>query len=358
MFHHTHGYKSHSLQLELAHRPVGPIIPGHTFRVEPVPAPVPSDLSEGEVLLETLYISLDPAMRGWLDDVRSYVPPVQIGEVMRAFCICRVLASRSPKASPGDVVTAMNGIREIGILSDKHIEKPAFLPPGGKTTDLLGCLGMTGLTAYFGMMKIGNVKKGDTVVVSAAAGATGSVAVQIAKIQGAKKVIGTAGSDEKCRWLMEEGGVDVALNYRDPEFRRKFKEATREFVDVYFDNVGGEQLDMALARANKGARFVMCGGISQYNAKDKQGPKNIANVITMRIRMEGFIVFDYADEYPTALGQLAQWLAEGKLKRKETILKGGIRVADEGMVKLYQGGNIGKLLVEVKNPDEERQSKL
>lgn len=358
MFHHTHGYKSHSLQLELVHRPSGPIIPGHTFRVSAVPAPVPSDLNEGDLLLETLYISLDPAMRGWLDDVRSYVPPVQIGEVMRAFCICRVLASRSPKAAAGDIVTAMNGIREIGILSDRHIEKPAFLPPGGKTTDLLGVLGMTGLTAYFGMMKIGNVKRGDTVVVSAAAGATGSVAVQIARIQGAKRVVGTAGSDEKCRWLVEEGGADVALNYKDPEFRRKFREATPDFVDVYFDNVGGEQLNMALARANRGARFVMCGGISQYNAEHKQGPKNINNVITMRIKMEGFIVFDYKDEYPTALGQLAQWLAEGKLKRKETILKGGVRVADEGMVQLYKGGNIGKLLIEVKNPDEERQSRL
>lgn len=227
-----------SLQLELAERPKAGIVPGKTFRVRQVPAPTEADLKDGQLLLETLYVSYDPAMRGWLDDRRSYVPPVQIGEVMRALTIARVLASKSSKAGPGDIVTATLGIREVGIMPEDQVEPASALPlgkSGGKVTDLLGVFGLTGMTAYFGMTKIGEPKAGETVVVSAAAGATGSVAAQIAKIAGAR-VIGTAGSDEKCRWLTEELGLDVALNYKDPDFRRKFKEATPKFIDVFFDN--------------------------------------------------------------------------------------------------------------------------
>jgi NADPH-dependent curcumin reductase CurA len=228
-----------SLQLELAERPQGPIVPGKTFRQRQVPAPTESDLGEGQLLLECLYISLDPAMRGWLDDRRSYVPPVQIGEVMRAMTICRVLASRSAKARAGDIVTTQSlGMREVGILPESQVEPASRLlrdGSGARVTDLLGVLGLTGLTAYFGMTKIGEPKKGDTVVVSAAAGATGSVAAQVAKIAGAR-VVGTAGSDEKCRWLTEELGLDVALNYKDPDFKEKFKAATPNFIDVFFDN--------------------------------------------------------------------------------------------------------------------------
>ncbi|KAK4124450.1 NAD(P)-binding protein [Parathielavia appendiculata] len=344
-----------SLQLELAERPKGEIEVGKTFRLRKVDAPTEADLKEGELLLECLYVSLDPAMRGWLDDRRSYVPPVQIGEVMRAGAIARVLASRSAKAKPGDIVTATMGIREVGIMPEAAVEPASRLPldrTGGKVTDLLGVLGMTGLTAYFGMTKIGEPKAGETVVVSAAAGATGSVAAQIAKIAGAR-VIGTAGSEEKCRWLKEELGLDVALNYKDPDFKEKFKAATPNYIDVFFDNVGGEQLDMALGRANKFARFVMCGGISQYNAETKSGPtRNFFNVISQRIKMQGFIVFDFATEYGTALKQLAQWLGEGKLQRKETIVRGGVAAAEEGLQQLFRGANIGKLMVEVKNPEE------
>ncbi|KAL2134345.1 hypothetical protein VTI74DRAFT_400 [Chaetomium olivicolor] len=341
-----------SLQLELAERPKGAIIPGRTFRQRRVPAPTEADLQDGQLLLEGLYVSFDPAMRGWLDDRRSYVPPVQIGEVMRALAVCRVLASRSKKARAGDIVTATLGIREVGIVPEAQVEPASALPAGGKVTDLLGVFGLTGLTAYFGMIKIGQPKAGETVVVSAAAGATGSVAAQIAKIAGAR-VIGTAGSDEKCRWLTEELGLDVALNYKNPDFRAKFKAATPKYVDVFFDNVGGEQLDMAMGRANPFARFVMCGAISQYNAESKSGPtRNFSNVITQRIKMQGFIVFDYANEYGAARKQLAQWLAEGKLKRKETIIKGGVAASEEAFKQLFQGGNIGKLMVEVKNPEE------
>ncbi|KAK5661782.1 hypothetical protein OQA88_9883 [Cercophora sp. LCS_1] len=340
-----------SLQIELAERPKGDIIPGQTFRQRYLPAPTEADLKDGELLVETLYLSLDPAMRGWLEDKRSYIPPVQIGEIMRAGAIARVLASNSSKAKAGDIVTGSTGFAEVRILPESAIDDPVPLPANGKVTDLLGVIGMTGLTAYFGMTKIGLPKPGETVVVTTAAGATGSVAAQIAKIAGAR-VVGITGSDEKARWLKEEMGLDVALNYKAADFREKFKEATPKYIDVFWDNVGGEQLDLALARANKFARFVICGGISQYNEVEKKGPKNFLAVIGQRITIRGFIVFDYAEEYAPARKQLAQWLSEGKLQRKETILKGGLKVSEDALNHLFHGKNTGKLLVEVKNPEE------
>lgn len=232
---------SQSLSIVLAERPKGAIVPGKTFKQKLSPAPRASDLKDGQILIETLYLSLDPAMRGWLDDVRSYVPPVAIGEVMRGSVIARVLASRSPRASAGDVVIAPTGWREVAVAGPEGFQTAADvpLPASGKVTDLQGVLGMTGLTAYFGMTRIGALRPGETVVVSGAAGATGSVAAQIAKIAGTR-VVGLAGSDEKCAWLEKELGFDVCLNYKDPEFRRKFKEATPKYIDVYFDN--GESL--------------------------------------------------------------------------------------------------------------------
>lgn len=221
----------------LAERPKGDIVPGKTFHQKQGPAPRAEDLKDGEILVETLYLSLDPAMRGWLDDVRSYVPPVQIGEVMRGSAIARVLASRSPRVAEGGLVTAYTGWREVAIAGPKEFETASDipLPANGKVTDLQGVLGMTGLTAYFGMTTIGKAKPGETVVVSGAAGATGSVAAQMAKIAGAR-VVGLAGSDAKCAWLEKELGFDVCLNYKDPDFRKKFKEATPKYIDVYFDN--------------------------------------------------------------------------------------------------------------------------
>ncbi|KAH8674343.1 zinc-binding dehydrogenase [Xylariales sp. PMI_506] len=338
-----------SLQLELAERPKGDIIPGKTFRQKVLPAPSTSDLKDGELLVEALYLSLDPAMRGWLNNARSYVPPVQIGEVMRGAAISRVLASKSSKAKAGDLVVAQTGFREVSRLPESAVERPFSLPPNARVTDLLGVLGMTGLTAYFGLAKIGQPKPGETVVVTGAAGATGSVAAQIAKLHGAR-VVGIAGSDEKVRWLKEDLGLDVALNYKDPDFRKKFKEATPKYIDVFWDNVGGEQLDMGLARAAKDSRFVICGAISQYNSTKPEGPKAFSNVISQRIRVQGFIVFDYVKEYAQARKELAQWLAEGKIKRQEYVIKGGLEKADEGFAQLFGGANIGKLLLEVKSP--------
>jgi len=337
----------------LAERPKAAIIPGETFHLKENPTITEADLKDGQVLVETLYLSLDPAMRGWLNDARSYVPPVKIGEVMRAASIGKVVATKSSSFSVGDYVTAMSGWTELFVANadgkdGKSLTK-LTIPANGKATDALGVLGITGLTAYFGLLDVGKVKEGDFVVVSGAAGATGSMVCQIAKLKGAK-VLGIAGSDDKVKWL-KELGCDEALNYKDANFVSDFKEKTKQLIDVFFDNVGGEILELAISRAKFHARFVMCGAISQYNSAAPSGPKNFTSVISLRLRMEGFIVFDYAAQYDQARKELSQWLAEGKLQRKETIISGGLEAAEHALIELYNGINTGKLLVEVK-PDE------
>ncbi|ROT38192.1 zinc-binding dehydrogenase [Sodiomyces alkalinus F11] len=338
-----------NFRVYLAERPKAEIMAGTTLKTETVPLPKAEDLQDGQLLVENLYLSLDPAMRGWMNDTRSYVPPVAIGEPMRAATVSRVLASKSPKAKPGDILPTLAGWTEYAIIPDATIQPIDTYPPVTHPSDYLSVIGMTGLTAYFGMLRIGEPRAGDTVVVSGAAGATGSVAGQIAKLRGAR-VVGIAGSDDKCAWLTRELGFDAAINYKDPDFPRKFREATPDRIDVFFDNVGGEVLDLALGRAKEFARFVICGGISQYNSSNVQGPKNFLSVISMRIKMQGFIVLDYAKEFTAARKELAQWLDEGKIKRKETILKGGLQVAEQGLIDLYKGINTGKLMVEIKSP--------
>merc|ERR1711939_1159637 len=323
----------------LAKRPKDNIVCGETFKVvSDNPAPSPTDLKDGEVLFEPNYLSIDPAMRGWLNNTRSYIPPVQIGEVMRGYAVGTVKASKDPNFPPGSYAVGSIGWTELKVCKGRELEK-VQLPKGGRLTDTLSVLGMTGLTAYFGITDVGKVKAGDFVVVSGAAGATGSVVGQIAKLKGAT-VLGIAGSDDKCRWLKEELGFEKNL------------------IDVYFDNVGGDILDKALSRAKPHARFVMCGGISQYNTSNPQGPKNYLMIVSMRIRMQGFIVFDYEKEYPRALRDLAQWLSEGKIKRKETVVKGGLVKAEEALRDLYNGVNTGKLMVEVKPVNETIKASL
>ncbi|KAI1363607.1 hypothetical protein F5Y08DRAFT_340432 [Xylaria arbuscula] len=342
----------------LAQRPKAHVVPGETFRLEKEPAPTADELKDGQILLETLYLSLDPAMRGWLNDARSYLPPVGIGETMRGGTLSRVVATKSPKVKEGDIVNAAIGWTEYKIVGEKDVEK-LEVPKGGQITDLLGVLGLTGLTAYFGLDKIGKPKAGETVVVSGAAGATGSIVGQIAKLRGCR-VVGIAGSEEKCEWLKKDLGFDAALNYKSENFRKEFEAATPDYVDVYWDNVGGEILETALNRANKHSRFVMCGSISGYNepGKESKGIRNLFHVVAQRIHMEGFIVFDFFDEFARARKDISEWVAEGKLKRKETIVKGGLEKAEYAIRDLFEGKNTGKLLLEVKSPNEVRGAKL
>ncbi|OWO97917.1 hypothetical protein B2J93_4486 [Marssonina coronariae] len=350
----------------LAQRPKALIVPGETFAVKENPMVSEKDLKDGQVIVETLYLSLDPAMRGWLNDTRSYIPPVQIGEVMRGAVIGKITASKSSKFGPGDYVTVTAGWTEVAIVDEKEVTR-LEVPENTMVTDALGVLGMTGLTAYFGILDVGQVKAGDFVVVSGAAGATGSVVCQIAKLKGAK-VLGIAGSDDKVQWL-KDLGCDDALNYKSTDFAREFKEKTADLIDVFFDNVGGEILELALSRAKAHSRFVMCGGNyqpvqflqssgakgkpinSQRVAAQTNSPQNISMVIVMRIKLQGFIVFDYAKQFTQARTELMKWLAEGKLQRKETIVKGGLKAAEQALLDLYNGVNTGKLLVEVKADD-------
>ncbi|KAJ5757662.1 uncharacterized protein N7511_006356 [Penicillium nucicola] len=326
---------------------IDPSLTTGTFRVNTTPKPqnVPTD----KILVRVHYLSLDPAMRQWLTAKRSYIAPVEQGAVMRGQSIAQVVSVGSDLSSQykaGDWVVAYSGWQEYALVGAKEAEK-VTVPAGGRPTDAMSVLGMTGLTAYFGMLEVGQPKAGDTVVVSGAAGATGMVAGQIARIKGAKRVVGLAGSKEKCEFLVKELGFDAAVNYKDADWKKQLKEATPEYIDVFFDNTGGEILDACLARAARDSRFVICGAISQYNSAKPQGPASFMTVISQRITIKGFIVFDYAKKYPTALKELASWLSQGKLKRKEHIVPGGLEAAPKALIDLYAGVNTGKMMVEV-----------
>ncbi|KGO64779.1 Alcohol dehydrogenase, C-terminal [Penicillium italicum] len=326
---------------------IDPSLSSGTFRLNTLP--IPKDVPTDKLLVRVHYLSLDPAMRQWLTAKRSYIAPVEKGAVMRGQSIAQVLAVGSDltsKYSKGDWVVAGSGWQEYAVVGAKEAQKVA-VPAGGRPTDAMSVLGLTGLTAYFGMVEIAQVKKGDTVVVSGAAGATGMVAGQIARIKGAKRVVGLAGSKEKCDFLVKELGFDAAVNYKDSDWRKQLKIATPEYIDVFFDNTGGDILDACLARAAQDSRFAICGAISQYNAAKPQGPASFMSVISQRITLKGFIVFDFAKQYPAALKELGSWLAEGKLKRKEHIVPGGLEAAPQGLIDLYAGANTGKMMVEV-----------
>lgn len=287
---------------------------------------------------------------------------------MRATGACRVLASKNPDVKPGDLVSGLPGWQQYAVLKAGWYEPQANFPNLKDAKNIIATFGLTGMTAWVGMTQIGDPKPGELVVVSGAAGATGSVAGQIAKARGAR-VIGIAGGEDKCKWLVDDLGFDVALNYKDADFKDKFNEATKDHIDVYFDNgalsvdnqyasiltphlVGGEILDLALRQAKEFSRFVMCGAISQYNTSKPVGPRYITRIIQMRIKMQGFIVFDHKDKYAEARRELAQLLEEGKLKTSIHLLKGGLKVAEQGLVDLYKGLNTGKLMVELKDPKE------
>ncbi|RVX73630.1 hypothetical protein B0A52_02520 [Exophiala mesophila] len=299
-------------------------------------------LEDGETILRVLYLSIDPAMRGWLDNDRSYLAPVEVGDVMRGQGMAVVEESRSETFTRGSFVLANTGWREVAKLHESTLQA-VRVSHNIQLTDWLGVLGYTGMSAYFGLTDIGKVGAGDLVVITGAAGATGCIAGQIAKLKGAT-VIGIAGSDEKCSWLVSELGFDIALNYKASNFKHEFTSATENLIDVFYDNVGGEILDFALTRAKQHARFVMCGAVSQHNTLEPYGLKNYLKIVRLRIRMEGFIVLDYENRFAEARLRLSEWLKDGKIKSQQTIVKGGLLGAEQALLGLYEGR---KLLVEV-----------
>jgi NADPH-dependent curcumin reductase CurA len=324
----------------LAKRPVG-LAAQDDFTADEQPIP---ELKEGEALFKTLYVGIDPTIRTWLSTAKSYLPPVEIGGVVRSAVAGRVIESKSDRYKVGDVVTDLVGWQQYAVLNDDSFAT-AF-PGSMNPRHALGILGSTGVAAYAGLVLVGQPKEGETVVVSAAAGATGSVAGQIAKIKGCR-VVGIAGSDEKCRHVVENLGFDACINYKNDGFREALKEACPKRVDIYFDNVGGWILNEVLGRLNMRARIVLCGAISVYNAEKKPpGPSNYLNLITVRGRMEGFNVIDYWGKHAEISAELAPWLDAGKLKNYETIVD-GLDEAWRSVNMLFTGENIGKLLVKV-----------
>ena len=326
-------------QVRLAARPSG--LPQPTdweLTSEPVPTP-----GAGEFVVAVSHVSVDPAMRGWMNAGASYIEPVEIGDVMRAGAIGRVIASEHPGFAVGEHLYGAFGVQEFALGDGKGIVKlDASLAP---LTTYLGALGITGMTAYFGLLDVGALKAGETVVVSGAAGAVGSVAGQIAKIKGAR-VIGIAGSEEKCRWLVEELGFDAAIDYKAQDVRRALRDGAPDGVDVYFDNVGGEILDAVLTRLARGARIVICGAVSQYNGSDGvRGPANYMSLLVARAAMIGFVVFDYAARYGEAAAEIAGWMREGRLISREDVMNGGVGAFPDALLKLFAGENVGKLVL-------------
>ena len=324
----------------LAARPVGMIKPSD-FSFSETPVSEPAD---GQLLIKTLYISLDPAMRGWLNDAKSYIPPVQIGEVMRAGALGEVLASKHPKFQVGDTVVGVTGVQSHAISDGKGLTKidPKLAP----LPKYLGVLGMPGMTAYFGLLDVGQPKAGETVVVSGAAGAVGQIVGQIAKINGCK-VVGIAGGKDKCDFVVKELGFDSCIDYKSEDVKKALRTAAPDGVDVYFDNVGGDILDAVLTQIRMKARIVICGAISQYNnTTPVKGPANYLSLLVNRARMEGLVVFDYAKRYMEAAMQMGQWMAQGKLKSREHIVE-GIEKFPQTLNMLFSGENTGKLIIKV-----------
>ncbi|MCB9785142.1 MAG: NADP-dependent oxidoreductase [Deltaproteobacteria bacterium] len=329
--------------MRLRARPVGLPRPDDFELVETAPG----ELSLGEVRVRARYISLDPAMRGWMNANRSYIRPVEVGAVMRAAAIGEVVLSRHHRFQVGETVVGMLGVQELGVAHGDQLLKvdPALAP----LPTLLGALGGNGLTAYFGLLDVGHPEPGETVLVSAAAGGVGSVVGQIASIVGCRAV-GIAGGAAKCRHLVEDLGFDAAIDYKAPQggdLRKAIEATCPDGIHVYFDNVGGEILDAALGQLAVGARVVVCGAISQYNAEGRVlGPSNYLNLIVKRARMEGFLTFDYQDRYAEGHAQLAQWLGEGRLRTREHVVK-GIERFHEALMLLFTGDKLGKLVLEL-----------
>jgi NADPH-dependent curcumin reductase CurA len=326
-------------QCRLAARPVGlPKDSDWEYVEEPAPEP-----GEGQFLVRVDYLSLDPAMRGWMNAGRSYIPPVGIGEVMRAAGIGTVVASGHPQFSDGDCVQGVFGVQRYAVSDGTGVTSvdTALAPPPVH----LGVLGLSGLTAYFGLLDFGRPEPGQTVVVSGAAGSVGSVAGQIARIKHAR-AIGIAGGPEKCAWLVDELGFDGAIDYKAGEVASQLRTQAPDGVDVFFDNVGGEILDDVLARLARGARVVISGAVSQYNATERpRGPSNYLQLLVARASMTGFVIFDHARRFPEALQQLAGWLDSGELRSQEDVVESDIEHFPDVLLRLFRGENLGKLVL-------------
>ena len=327
-------------QLLLQKRPVG-LPEKDTWKLVETEIPSPKD---GEILVQCEYISLDPAMRGWINEGKSYIAPVEINDVMRAGGVGKVIESNNPAFNVGDFVYGQTGIQQYILTDGKGYHKVD--PSLAALPTYLGTLGMPGMTAYFGILEVGELKEGDAVLVSGAAGAVGSIVGQIAKIKGCP-VIGMAGGADKCKYLVEELGFDGAIDYKNDNVASKLKEYFPKGIDVYFDNVGGEILDLALGRLAMHGRIVICGAISQYNNKTAiKGPSNYLSLLVNRGTMRGMVVFDYAKDYQKAAMQMGQWMMQGKLKSKEDVYE-GIENFYDTFLRLFSGEKLGKLVLKV-----------
>jgi hypothetical protein len=333
-------------QLILVERPTGAVEARHfALREGAVPEPGP-----GEVLVRTVWLGFDPTQRGWLNDVKSYMPPVAIGEVMRSTGVGQVVASNNDEFAPGDWVQGMLGWQEYACLAPKGPMRATKVPAGADPKAMLSIYGTTGLTAYFGMLDIAAPSQGEVVFVSGAAGSTGSIAGQIAKIAGAT-VIGSAGSADKCRWVTEVAGFDACINYRTEDQSRRLRELAPQGINAFFDNVGGASLEAALDNLALRARIALCGGIaSGYTAEAlPPGPRNYMQLVIMRARMEGFLLLDFAPRFSQAMAQLIEWVNAGRIVYAEDIQEGLVH-APATLNRLFTGQNLGKQLLKVADP--------
>jgi NADPH-dependent curcumin reductase CurA len=307
-------------------------------------------LKDGQVLLRNLAFSFDPTQRGWMS-MDTYMPAIPLGQTMKAGTIGQVVESRREGFAKGDLVQGLFGWEDYTVNGGEGLMGLQKLPRGTDPILALSLLGTTGLTAYFGTLEVGEVKAGDTFVVSGAAGATGSVSGMIAKIKGCR-VVGIAGGREKCDWLLKEAGFDAAIDYKSENVSEALTKYCPQGINVYFDNVGGEILDHALARLAYGARVVVCGAISQYNnlgERNPVGPKNYFNLIMQHARMEGFLVFHFMPRYSEAIAEMSKWYAEGKLKN-QVDLQHGLENAPKTIIRLFTGANVGKQLLKLGDP--------
>jgi NADPH-dependent curcumin reductase len=326
----------------LAARPQGMVDPSH-FELTESPAPEPGD---GELLVRNLYLSLDPAMRSWMTDRPNYIPPVGIGEVMRGLCVARVVESRHPDYRPGELVVGIFGWQDFAVSDGGGTLAVTKVPEGVPPTWPLTVLGITSLTAYFGLRDVAKLREGETIAVSGAAGATGSAVGQIAKVTGAR-AIGIAGGAEKCARIVNELGFDAAIDYKSERVSRRLRELAPSGVEVFWDNVGGEVLEAGISNIAMHGRVVLCGAISTYNAEEAPpGPRNYMNLLVRRARMEGFVVFDFLSQANEAIADLVRWVGEGKLRVDEDVRE-GLEAAPAALISLFDGSNTGKLLVKI-----------